>query len=199
EGAVLNDPKGLAIFDRRLWICDNKRCLTVPLDRSRPPEVIDLGTTAGLGDPFAWGGHLYIGYGDEETILKVAPGGEVTKLRAVGSINGLAERGGRLFCVTWATHEVYELDPEGEDEPIAFGLAEHFKNLDGIEVLADGTFIVSDFAADRLYTIAPDRRTVKVLAEVSSPADILVDHERMLLYVPSYFGGKATIYKLVSE
>lgn len=199
-GAILNDPKGLAVFGGHLYVCDNKRLLRVPLDLSGPVEEVELGTDGAFCDPLAFGDHLYVGYGDEQNIIyKIHSSGRVSKIKGVESINGLTQHRGRLYCVTWGTHEIYEIDPEGKTDPVPFGLADNFGNLDGIDVLDDGTFVVSDFKAKRIYTIAPDRKTMKVLAEVDSPADIIVDHRRSLLYVPSYFGGKVTIYRLRAE
>ena len=91
---------------------------------------------------------------------------------------------------------VYELDPSGDNPPVAFGLAEHFTNLDGIEVLDDGTFIVSDFKGNKVCSISADRKTVETLAELDSPADIGIDRSRNLLYVPQFMQNKAVIYKL---
>ena len=199
-GAVLNDPKGLAVFGGHLYICDNKRLLRAPVDLSGPLEEVTLGAEAVPADPLAFGDHLYVGCGGKEKVIyKIHRSGSVSKIKGVESINGLTQHEGRLYCVTWATHEIYEIDPDGKEDPVPFGLAGRFVNLDGIDVLGDGTFVISDFKAERIYTIAPDRTTMKVLAEVESPADIIVDHRRGLLYVPSYFGGKATIYRLRQE
>ena len=44
-----------------------------------------------------------------------------------------------------APGNIYEIDPAGVAEPIPFGLSSHFTNLDAIEVLPDGSFLVSDF------------------------------------------------------
>ncbi|MBL7219780.1 MAG: hypothetical protein ISS69_06690 [Phycisphaerae bacterium] len=196
-GAILNDPKGLAIFNGFLYICDNKRLVRIPLDRSRGVEEVKLNTTEIFCDPLAWGGHLYVGYGGPEKIIfKFARDGKVSRIKGVASINGLAGDDKQLYCVTWATHEIYQIDPAGKTDPIAFGLAEKFVNLDGIDVLSDGTFVVSDFKANRLYTVAPDRKTLKLLVEVDTPADIIIDHQRNLLYAPSYKSQKITIYKL---
>jgi hypothetical protein len=196
-GAILNDPKGLAIFNGYLYICDNKRLVRAPLDRSSGPEELKLNSTEIFCDPLTWGGSLYVGYGGPEKIIfKLTKDNSVSLLKGVESINGLAGDDKQLYCVTWATHEIYQIDPAGKDEPVPFGLADKFVNLDGIDVLSDGTFIISDFKANRIYTISPNRKTVKLLTEVDTPADIIVDHQRSLLYVPSYKSQKITIYKL---
>jgi len=197
-GAILNDPKGLAIFNGYLYICDNKRLVRAPLDRSSGPEEVKLNTTEIFCDPLAWGGSLYVGYGGPEKIIfKIAKDGSLALIKGVESINGLAGDDKQLYCVTWATHEIHQIDPEGKTEPKAFGLADKFVNLDGIDILSDGTFVISDFKANRLYTVSPDRKTVTPLVDVDTPADIIVDHKRNLLYVPSYKSQKITIYKLL--
>ena len=55
-----------------------------------------------------------------------------------------------MFGVSWTEHEIYELDPAGKKAPVAFGLSDHFTNLDAIEVLGDGTSIVSDFTGNNV-------------------------------------------------
>ena len=68
--------------------------------------------------------------------------------------------------------------------------------LDGIEVLADGTFIVSDFMGNKVSAITPDEKTVYTLAELGSPADIGIDRSSMILYVPQFFQDKVVLFRL---
>ena len=69
----------------------------------------------------------------------------------------------------------------------------------GIEVLDDGTFIVSDLPAKKVFSVSPDRKTVRTLAELDSPADIGLDRKRNLLYVPQFFKNQAVVFKLVNK
>ena len=193
---VLNDPKGMAVFDDYLYICDNKRVLKVPLDKSKPVEEVKLGTPEAFADPLVFEDHLYIGCGAEKVVFRIAKDGLFTRIKGLGSINGLAGYNGKLYAVTWGSHEIFELDPEGIKDPVSFGLAKHFVNLDGIDNLKDGTFIISDFKGHAIYGISPDRKTVKKLATVETPADLIVDHESGLLYVPSYYHEKVTVYRI---
>ena len=89
--------------------------------------------------------------------------------------------------------------PAGKKPPQPFGLASHFSRLDGIEVLDDGTFIVSDLPAKKVFSVSPDRKTVRTLAELDSPADIGLDRKRNLLYVPQFFKNQAVVFKLVNK
>ena len=195
-GEILNDPKSLAIFNGYLYICDNKRLLKVPLDKIAKVEQVELGTTEGLGDCLVYNNTLYVGYGKDNVIIKLDKEGTVSRIKGVNGINGLAAHNGKLFAVTWGTHEIYEIDPKGERDPISFDLADKFVNLDGIDILEDGTFLISDFKGNAIYSLKPDRTTLKKLADIESPADILVDHARSLLYVPSYEEQKITVYRI---
>ena len=60
----------------------------------------------------------------------------------------------------------------------------------------DGTFIVSDFIGNRVYTVTPDRSTVTALAEIPSPADIGLNRQEGLLFVPQFMEDKLSVYKL---
>ncbi len=103
---------------------------------------------------------------------------------------------GKVYAVSWDLHEIYEIDPAGEKEPVAFGLADNFTTLDGIEVLSDGSFIVSDFGGGKVCLVSADRKTVTTLAELTSPADIGIDLKGGMLYVPSLEVNGAVVYKL---
>lgn len=199
-GEILNDPKSLAVFNGYLYICDNKRVLRIPLDKSSGVEEVKLGTTANFCDALAYDGNLYIGYGGPETIIfKISKDGSVSKIKGVKSINGIAGHKGKLYAVTWGSHEIYEIDPTGKTDPVSFGLAKNFMNLDGIDILDDGTFIVSDFTGKAIYGISADRKVVRKLAEVDSVADIVVDHKKQILYAPSYFKDKVVTFRIVKD
>ena len=101
-----------------------------------------------------------------------------------------------MFGVSWDLHEIDELDPSGGKAPVAFGLAEHFTNLDGIEVVEDGTFIVSDFMGNKVCAISPDRASVTTLAELDTPADIGLNRTDGLLYVPQLTQDKVAVYRI---
>ena len=194
--AVLNDPKALSIFNGYLYICDNKRLLKVKLDGSKKLEEVKLDNSGGLGDSVVLDDHLYVGDGANKSVFKIAKDGTFDRVKGVEGINGLAEFKGRLFAVSWALHDIYEVDLSGKNAPKSFNLADNFINLDGIVTLDDGTFIVSDFMGNAIYGLSSDRQKLRKLAEVESPADIALDAENNLLYVPSYFEAKVTIYEL---
>ena len=93
----------------------------------------------------------------------------------IEGVNGITFRDGILYDVSWTLHEIYGPPPDGAAAPVPFGLADQFTNLDGIETLPDGSFIVSDFTGNKVAIISPDRRQIKTLRALSTPADIGLD------------------------
>ncbi len=190
----LSEPKGMCLTGRLLHVADNTRVRTYTLP-SMVCEKIAIDGAMRINDMAAHDGVAYASDTAAGRIYKL--GDEITVLKAPESVNGVTfDKFGRMFAVSWDNHEVYELDPAGEKDPEPFGLAEHFTKLDAIEILDDGTFIVSDFHGHKVCEISPDRKTVTTLVEVSSPADIGLDRQRMLLYVPSFEQNKVHVYQI---
>jgi len=192
--ALLHGPKGMCLLGEHLYFTDNTRLMRCTLDGGTPEVVAD-----GFGkanDLVANGGSVWVSDTRHGKVFAVSPAGELREIPAPEGANGLAFHGGRMYAVSWSLHEIYELDPTGKNEPQAFGLADHFTNLDGIEVLADGTLIVSDFMGNKVCTVSPDRSTVRTLVEITSPADIGLNRAEGVLYIPHFMEDKLSVYRL---
>jgi hypothetical protein len=124
------------------------------------------------------------------------PAGEVTKVCDLEAVNGVTCSGSKVYAVSSGLHEVYEIDPEGKKEPEPFALADSFLILDCIEVLDDGSFIVSDWKGNMLYSISADRKTVTELMEIKGVADFAIDRKKGLLFAPGTLENKAYILKI---
>ena len=195
--APLNAPKGMCILGGYLYFTDNSRLMRCSIEKGGPAEQVPLPGAKRLNDLATDGRGVWVSDVEAGKVYAVDPReGACREIKAPEGVNGLTFHGGKMFAVSWALHEVYELDPAGEKAPEPFGLAEHFTNLDGIEVMDDGTFIVSDLKGNKVSSIAPDRKTVRTLVELDSPADIGLDRGRGLLYVPQLIKGRAMAYKL---
>jgi DNA-binding beta-propeller fold protein YncE len=192
----INSPKGMCLLDGFLYFTDNAQLMKYPVDGSGPIVVVPLPRTDHLNDLATDGEFIYATDTTLGLIYKVGPHGGQTLIQSPESVNGITCWKGKLFAVSWELHEVYELDGTGDGPPEPFGVAEHFTNPDGIEVLDDGTFIVSDFVGNKISSIKPDRKTVTTLAEVETPADIGLDRKRKLLYVPLFMKDQAIVFKL---
>jgi hypothetical protein len=196
--AVINAPKGMTLLGDYLYFNDNKRLMRVSLKDPKAVERVVDTDFGGVNDLVAYDNLIWTSDTFDGKVFAVDPekGAIVKEIPAPASVNGITFFDGKMFAVSWDLHEVFELDPAGKEQPKAFGLADHFVNLDGIEVLDDGTFIVSDFVGNKVSTISPDRKTVTTLIEILYPADIGLDREKGILYVPQFYGNKAFAFQL---
>lgn len=197
--APLSAPKGMCLLNGWLYVADIEAvhafCLAGPQSKTirlrGARQLNDLATDGQLvwASDTATGGVLSF---DPAQPLRTS------RLRGVPVINGLTWHQGHLYAVSWETHEVYELDPTGQRAPQPFGLAQHFDTLDGIEVLPGGDFIVTAFMVGKVFRISADRRSVTLIAEVKSPADIGLDLAAGRLFVPQFYGDAVSVYALTN-
>jgi DNA-binding beta-propeller fold protein YncE len=188
---------GMCFFKGYLYFNDRNGLKRRKLDGSGPVEAVSVPGSKSFNDAGCDDNYVYMT--GENSIYRVDAEGKSDKFLTLKGVNGIKSFKGKLFAVTTAKDEsdVYELDPAGKEAPKPFGLAPKFKGIDGIVVLPDGTFIITDCHGHKVYSIGPDRKTVKLLAEgLEYPADLDVDFERRLVYVPQFFRGTVEVYRL---
>ncbi len=196
--SFISAPKGMCILNGRLYVADNRRLLRIDLATPAGPEIIDVPDSRKLNDLATDGSAVYACDGATSKIYRI-DGAAITAIDAPRSVHGITFSQGALLAVTWDTPDVYTVDPTGAAKPIPMGLTDTFDRLGSVEVLYDGTLIVSDFAGDALYAITPDGRDVKKLAALDAPGDIAIDRQRGLLYVPQFMANRVAVYKLVPD
>lgn len=193
----LNGPKGMCILGRTLYVADNTRVVAYSLTGTQS-RVIPVPGARRLNDMATDGRYAYVSDTQTGTIYRLDLGSRHAHRTIQGppSVNGITFGGGKMYAVSWDRHDVYEVDPTGQRPPRAFGLARWFKNLDGIEVLPDGSFLVSDFTGNQVCMISSGRQRVEKVASVVSPADIGLDRKRMRVFVPLFMRDTVKIYTL---
>ena len=192
----IDAPKGMCILNGKLYFNDNDTLKYCFLDKPDKVHVFEIEGAEKLNDLATDGEFIWVTDTGRGKVLRINSGGGVLEIPSPKEVNGVTCYGGKLFAVSWGLHEVYELDPAGVDDPAAFGLADKFLSLDGIEVLNDGSFIVSDWKGNMLYSISADRKTVTELMEIRSAADFALDRDKGLLYVPEMLENRALIMKI---
>jgi DNA-binding beta-propeller fold protein YncE len=192
----LNAAKGMCVVGATLYVADNTRIVCYPTTRDEPGRRIEIPGAKQLNDMASDGAAAYVSDTATGRIYRIDPQASLREIKGPPSANGITFHKGRLFAVSWGMHEVYELDASGKEGPKPFGLAASFKNLDGIEVLEDGTFIVSDYTAGKVLAISPDRKTIRPILSCRTPADIGLDRDLGLLYVPALEANAVSVYKL---
>lgn len=194
-GRRIHAPKGVCILGGVLYAADNTLVIRRLLATGEALAPIAPPGAQHLNDLATDGRRVYATDTQGSCVYRLDPEGAV-KLPACDSINGLTFHNGRGYCVSWALHDVFTFDPTGRKAPEPMGVAEHFTNLDGIEVLCDGTIVVSDFYGNKVSAIAPDGTDVRTLVELESPADIGLDRERGILWVPQFLTDTVRAYAL---
>lgn len=192
----INGPKGMCILAGKLYINDNNKLKYCSLDNPANVELIEMEGAVKLNDLATDGESIWVSDTARGKVFRIAPDGTVSEIPAPETANGIALYKGKIFAVSWGLHEIFELDAAGKKEPVSFSLADNFVALDGIEVLDDGSFVVSDYKGNMLYRILPDRKTLVELIELQSPADFALDRKNDLLYVPEMLKSRAVILKL---
>lgn len=198
EQVPLNSPKGMAIFKRILYVADNTRVMGYPLTGAPGVKPVEGPEGQHLNDVATDGQAVYVSDTAAGVVYRMAPEG-VTQVKAPAGVNGITFFKEKMYAVSWDLHEVYQLDPTGQADPVPLGLAEHFKTPDGIEVLDDGTILVSDMHGHRVAAVSPDRTHVYTLVELKTPADIGLDRQRLLLYVPQFEQDVVTVCRLMPQ
>jgi len=198
-GAEISAPKGMCVLAGKLYMADITTLKRCDAATGQNPEYVEGLTGQRLNDVATDGTHVWVTDIGAGKIFKVDPAGGFEEVKSPPAPNGITCRQGKVYAVSWSAHDIYEIDPTGQADPVPFGLAEHFKALDGIELLDDGTFIVSDFEGGKVCSVSPDRKTVTTLAELTTPADIGIDRKAGLLFVPQMTVNKAVVYRLIKE
>jgi len=199
-GAELHAPKGMKLVDDRLYVCDNNRIVRYTLEADGPSTAIEIPIPGAehLNDMAEADGVLYVSDTTRALVYAINLDTlDIIRIEAPTKVNGVTVFDGRLFAVSIDDGDVYELDINGRRPPRSFGLSQYFNGLNGIEILDDGTLIVSDVRGGAIYAISPDLKNVFELAKLDWPADIGVDRVNNRLLVPQLKSNQISIYKLI--
>jgi hypothetical protein len=191
-----NGPKGLCILDGRLWVADNARIVAVSLDDPAEREVFEPEGAGQINDMATDGEIVYATDSEKSIIHRIKDGELMDPIPAPESVNGITFGASQMWGVSWDGHDVYRVDPTGVEPPEALGLAEHFESLDGVEELPDGMLVVSDFPGNKVCLVDPEALTVETIAELESPADLGLDGEAGVLYIPQFMVSKVVAIRL---
>ncbi|MEK7705174.1 MAG: SMP-30/gluconolactonase/LRE family protein [Myxococcota bacterium] len=195
---TLNAPKGMTLVGDTLYVADISAVRLFDRQSGAPKGSIDIAGATFLNDvASAPDGTVYV----SDTGMKAGPQGFVPaendaiyQIRADGSYeaiaqgealghpNGLAWRGDGLVVVTFGTGEVYTLTGG-----VRAALAKpQSGSLDGVVALANGRLLVSSWEGKCVYVLDAAGQYTRVVADVTSPADIGYDTLRKALLIPVF-------------
>lgn len=193
----LQNPKGLALANGRLYADDDDALVEMDLDGARivARHAPDDGGPAQFNDVTADArGNVYAFSGRLDTVFRLSGGAFAPWAKvdtdSTGKFNGVRADGDRLLLGSWQV-------PAAQGEQLGHlttidldtGAVGRIGNapighIDGIEPDGRGGWVVSDFTPGRLLRIGPDGSVDPLLTLSIGTADLHYLPERQLLLVP---------------
>jgi gluconolactonase len=202
----LDDPKGLAIIGKTLYVADKTKIIQIDMDgklQTFVPSSAFPVTPIFLNDLEADPqGNLYVsdsgdlfGSGKGGAIYKINPKGEVNLLISdkqdarVKAPNGLLadDTGKVLLYVDFASGILYSLNTETKT---LNDVAEGFGGGDGLLHRSEGTMYVSDWKGGKVFSVTTKGDVALVKDGYQSAADIAITKDEKYIMVPDMKAGE---------
>lgn len=193
----LNAPKGLAVYQGKLYIADITEVVVVDiatakiLHKIKAPDSVFLNDVAVDTD-----GKVYISDTRKNRIYQLEQQKISVFLDNVEAANGLTVVANQLYIA--AGDKLLKTDlsvAQSNIIQVAIGFAER---ADGVEAVGNGDFIVSCWAG-LVYYVYADGRIEQLLdsrALKLNTADIGWDAATRTLYIPTFFGNSVRAFRL---
>lgn len=188
----LNAPKGMGIFDGHLYVTDIDKVVAINLESGEVAKEFTPEKAEFLNDITTSESAVYISDMGLGLIHKIEDGELSTVAEGVESINGLLSKGDHLMTLDAKGLRAYDLSAnkfEMVNDSVTGG--------DGLTMLNDETYIASRWQG-QIYHVAGNKATLLLdtKAEESQTADIGLNPEKMIVYVPTFFQNKVIAYQL---
>jgi len=209
DGVTLNAPKGMAIQDGTLYVADIDCLRLFDSETGAHKDDICLEHATFLNDvaPGGNGTVFFTDMGMKAGPEDLEPAGSdavyrlidddrvvaVKKDAAMGGPNGIAVGSLGIMVVTMGSGEVFRLTADGDRTNV---MPKSQRQLDGIEMLPDGGFLMSSWGDRCVYRIGGDGKVSKVVTDVDGPADIGYDATRNRVLVPLFNGNEVRVHPL---
>ena len=202
----LDDPKGLAIIGKNLFVADKTKIIKFDMDGKSQTfvpasafPVMPIFLNDLEADPQ---GNLYVsdsgdlfGSGKGGAIYKISPKGEVKLLISdkqdsrVKAPNGLLadDTGKVLLYVDFASGILYSLNTETK---VLNDVAEGFGGGDGLLHRSNGTMYVSDWKGGKVFSVTTKGDVSLVKDGYQSAADIAITKDEKYIMVPDMKAGE---------
>jgi outer membrane protein assembly factor BamB len=192
--AGLNDPKGMAIREGKLYVSDMNELVIIDIENAAIDTSYLIPDASFLNDVTACSnGVVYVSDSHEQHIYALRDSTFSLWLNdpKLKGVNGLWATGGNLYA---GNNSVWAIDPETKS------IAELFSGtggIDGLETIGNRNFIFSNWSG-RIY-ISDNGKVIKLLdtSEVEiNTADIDYVPGKNMVLVPTFFTNRVDAYKL---
>jgi sugar lactone lactonase YvrE len=185
-GARLNAPKGMAIAGDTLWVADIDAARAFDRRSGKPITAVSLAKEAKFLNDAAVGpdGAIYFTDTGANRVFRVADGKATVALESkdLQGPNGITwdSAASQFVIVPFQGKSIHRWAP-GDSVPTV--VVDGPGQMDGIEALGEGRFVVSTWADSSLFILEGDKIT-KLVGGLPSPADIGFDAKSGRIAVP---------------
>lgn len=189
----LNAPKGMGIVDNRLYVADMLDVIVIDIEKGKIEKKIKIDSAKGLNDITVTDkGIIYVSDTRGNRIWRLQNDMAELYLDSVMGVNGLKAIGDDLF-IGWGKSFV-----KADSQKQITKIAEVLQQIDGIEPVGNGDFILTAWMGYMWYAHADGR--IETLLEThqqkKNTADIGYDRQKRIVYVPTFNGKTVVAYSL---
>jgi sugar lactone lactonase YvrE len=192
----LHAPKGLGLAGNKLYVADIDRVVEIDVVKGKISKTYPVEGAKFLNDVTVdSAGVVYISDTGAGNVMRLENGKLTKYLENVDGPNGLLAEDSRLMVLTWNGKTVNTVDPSNKQITIQ---ADSIENLDGIESMGDGAYLLSSWNG-MIHYLDKDWKNVMVLdlrGDSINSADIEYIKEKNLLLVPTFFHNTVRAYEV---
>lgn len=190
----LNDPKGMAIWDGKLYVSDINELVVIDISEAKIVKKYQAPRSKFLNDVTVnKNGVIYVSDMLDKRIYKL----ENDKFESwifdnkLENVNGLWAENDKLYA---GNNYVWEINFDNKEMKQLFG---NTGGIDGLETIGNDNFVFSNWEG-KIY-ISDKGKVVKLLdtsSQKMNTADIDYIPEQKIVLVPTFFGNNIEAYKL---
>ena len=192
----LNAPKGLGRFKDKLYVADIDRVLEIGINDGKITKSFAVDGAKFLNDITVDSiGRIFISDTGDGKILMIENGNLSTWMENIDAPNGLLAENDKLQMLTWSGQTVNTIDVASKQVTMRI---DSIENLDGIEAMNDGSYILSSWNG-MIHYVDEDWNNTMVLdlrADSVNSADIEYISDRNMLLVPTFFNNTVRAYQI---
>lgn len=190
----LNAPKGLGLFNNKLYVADIDRVVVIDINKGSVVQTIPVDGAEGLNDiTIDKKGVVYVSDSKTKKVHRIDNGAATVWLEKLQEPNGLLSVEDDLYVLD--NGGMYKAEKDKSLTKITDGME---GGTDGIENVAGKDFIVSCWAGSIWYVRADGSKEhlLDTRDQNINSADIGYDAENRIVYVPTFWKNSVVAYQL---
>jgi hypothetical protein len=189
----LNAPKGLGRVGNKLYVADMSEVIVIDINNGKIEHKIKIDSAQGLNDiTTTEEGIVFVSDSRRGNIWRIENDIPAVYLQNIRGVNGLKAVKDELYIGAGKSFVKAGINKEIKT------VAELPQEIDGIEPIGNGDFIVTSWGGWIFYVFADGKfeTLLETHAEKKNTADIGYDPAKRILYVPTFNGKTVVGYRL---